>query len=81
LSLDLTLIQIENERLDLQYGLLKNVYGGKHYFAPIREPKKILDIGTGTGLWCLDIGERSKLPFASYHFRPGRLNVDRLNER
>ncbi|KAI9781178.1 MAG: hypothetical protein M1839_006286 [Geoglossum umbratile] len=48
---------IENERLDLQYGLLKDVYGGKHYFAPIREPKKILDIGTGTGLWCLDIAD------------------------
>ncbi|KAI9770919.1 MAG: hypothetical protein M1840_002623 [Geoglossum simile] len=48
---------IENERLELQYRLLKNVYGGKSYFAPIHEPKKILDIGTGTGTWCIEIAD------------------------
>jgi len=50
-------VQIENERLELQYRLLKDVYGGKLYFAPIHEPKKILDIGTGTGTWCLETGK------------------------
>jgi hypothetical protein len=50
-------MQIENERLDLQYELLKVVYGGRHYFAPLQKPKKILDIGTGTGMWCLEMGE------------------------
>ncbi|KAH0542951.1 hypothetical protein FGG08_002720 [Glutinoglossum americanum] len=49
--------EIENERLDLQYELLKLVFEGRHYFAPIDNPERILDIGTGTGMWCLEIAE------------------------
>ncbi|KAI9792988.1 MAG: hypothetical protein M1833_000975 [Piccolia ochrophora] len=45
----------ENERLDLQYELLKKVYGGRAHFAPLRNPKKILDIGTGTGIWPIEM--------------------------
>ena len=70
-------MQIENERLDLQYELLRSVYGGKHYFAPIQDPKKILDIGTGTGMWCLEIGEYSlQLPLVSYRFRLGQFKCE-----
>ncbi|KAI9810834.1 MAG: hypothetical protein M1827_006041 [Pycnora praestabilis] len=49
--------ELENERLDLQYELLKFVFGGKAYYAPITNPKKILDIGTGTGMWPIEMGE------------------------
>ena len=31
--------------------------GGQLHFAPLSQPKKILDIGTGTGIWVLDMAE------------------------
>jgi methylase of polypeptide subunit release factors len=30
---------------------------GKLYFAPIESPKRVLDIGTGTGIWAMDFGD------------------------
>ena len=48
-------LQTENERLDLQYELLRRVYSGKTYFAPLKSPKRILDIGTGTGTWPIEM--------------------------
>ncbi|KAH0551063.1 hypothetical protein GP486_007587 [Trichoglossum hirsutum] len=53
-------MQKENERLDMQYELLKIVYGGRHYFAPLQKPKRILDIGTGTGLWCVEMDDATE---------------------
>lgn len=29
----------------------------KLYFAPLKDPKEILDIGTGTGIWAMEIGD------------------------
>ena len=31
--------------------------GGKTHLAPIKKPKRILDVGTGTGSWAIDIAE------------------------
>jgi methylase of polypeptide subunit release factors len=30
---------------------------GKLYLAPIEAPSKVLDIGTGTGIWAMDFGD------------------------
>lgn len=30
---------------------------GKLHFAPIEAPGKVLDIGTGTGIWAMDLGD------------------------
>ena len=48
----------EQERMDLQYHALRLAFGDKLFFAPIGEnPTHILDIGTGTGIWPMDVAE------------------------
>jgi hypothetical protein len=43
---------------DLQHHLFTLTFRGKHFHAPIDETKlqRILDAGTGTGVWAMDIG-------------------------
>ena len=47
----------ETDRLDFQYEILKYAFSGRNYFAPLENPKRILDIGTGTGLWAMEMGD------------------------
>ncbi|KAF2493239.1 S-adenosyl-L-methionine-dependent methyltransferase [Lophium mytilinum] len=44
----------EKDRLDLQHHLFNLCFKDKLFFAPVREPKHVLDVGTGTGIWALD---------------------------
>ena len=30
--------------------------GGKLHFAPVKNPRRVLDIGTGTGIWAIEFG-------------------------
>ncbi|KAF1988303.1 putative TAM domain methyltransferase [Aulographum hederae CBS 113979] len=46
---------LESERLDMQYYILKVLFGSRDIFAPLNNPKKILDVGTGTGKWAVEI--------------------------
>jgi hypothetical protein len=48
---------MECDRLDLQHEALKLLHDEKIYFAPLKDPKRILDIGTGTGIWPIEMGE------------------------
>lgn len=51
----------EQEREDIKHATVLNVCGGKLHFAPIPESgsdTRILDIGTGTGIWCVEMGDR-----------------------
>jgi hypothetical protein len=52
----LTAVQPEIERLNLQYVVMQQLFGNKVHFAPIKRPRKVLDIGTGTGIWCVEMG-------------------------
>ncbi|RFU28532.1 hypothetical protein B7463_g7822, partial [Scytalidium lignicola] len=47
----------EIDRLELQYQILKYAFNGQNYFAPLKDPKHILDIGTGSGQWAIEIGD------------------------
>ncbi|CAM1511202.1 Fc.00g087150.m01.CDS01 [Cosmosporella sp. VM-42] len=49
----------EMERLDLAHALMVKGIGHKHYLAPITQEntQKILDIGTGTGIWAIEMGD------------------------
>ncbi|KAK8015429.1 hypothetical protein PG990_008725 [Apiospora arundinis] len=44
----------EQERLDLQHKAFTILLGDKLHLAPIGEPRHVLDIGTGTGIWALE---------------------------
>jgi hypothetical protein len=47
----------EQDREDMKHAMIVNLCGGLLHFAPIGEhPQRVLDIGTGTGIWCIDRG-------------------------
>jgi len=52
----------ELDRMDLEHHIWLLLLGGNHYIAPLVEPLKILDLGTGTGLWAIEVAD--KLPSA-----------------
>ncbi|KAF4454073.1 hypothetical protein F53441_3358 [Fusarium austroafricanum] len=48
----------ESERLDLQNHQLLLTFGGKKYFAPnAEEAQRVLDVGTGTGIWAVEFAD------------------------
>ncbi|KAK8085652.1 hypothetical protein PG997_006923 [Apiospora hydei] len=53
----------EQDRLDLQHQAFKVLLEDRLYLAPIREPQRVLDIGTGTGIWAIDFGSSPRPPF------------------
>ncbi|KAL7931075.1 S-adenosyl-L-methionine-dependent methyltransferase [Trichoderma chlorosporum] len=50
---------VEQEREDMKHAMVKLLCSQKLHFAPIGEnPQEILDIGTGTGIWTIEMGDR-----------------------
>lgn len=47
----------EQSRLDLQHTLYRGMIDGKLYAAPVVNPKTVLDIATGTGIWAIDFAK------------------------
>jgi trans-aconitate methyltransferase len=47
----------EQNRLDLQHHLYGLCLDGKHFLAPIATPHGVLDIGTGTGIWAIEVAD------------------------
>ncbi|KAK1753020.1 methyltransferase domain-containing protein [Echria macrotheca] len=48
---------IEQEREDMKHAMVVHVCDGWLHFAPLDNPQKILDIGTGTGIWAIDMAD------------------------
>lgn len=46
----------EQERLDIHHVLCKQTLHGKLLLAPIQSPQRVLDLGTGTGIWAIEFG-------------------------
>lgn len=44
----------EQEREDMKHAMVVNLCGGKLHYAPLNNPQKIIEIGTGTGMWAID---------------------------
>lgn len=50
--------ETEQDRLDIMHHINLLMLDGKLHIAPIgKNPQRILDIGTGTGIWAIDVGE------------------------
>ncbi|OLN85772.1 hypothetical protein CCHL11_07789 [Colletotrichum chlorophyti] len=50
--------EAEQEREDMKHAMLKLLCNQKLHFAPIGDsPQQILDIGTGTGAWAIEMGD------------------------
>ncbi|KAJ9149491.1 Demethylmenaquinone methyltransferase [Pleurostoma richardsiae] len=48
----------EQDRMDLGHHIYRLSLGGKLYMAPIgSNPQRVLDLGTGTGIWAMDFAE------------------------
>ncbi|TDZ35511.1 Secondary metabolism regulator LAE1 [Colletotrichum spinosum] len=54
----------EQDRLDLQHHIWRLLLGGRLYTAPLPDPEdslpeplRILDLGTGTGIWAMDMAD------------------------
>ncbi|KAG6173304.1 hypothetical protein E4U51_005739 [Claviceps purpurea] len=51
--------EMEQSREDMKHAMLMMLTENKPFLAPIGDhPQKILDIGTGTGIWAIDVGDR-----------------------
>lgn len=45
---------MEQDRLDIHHEIMLLVAKGQLYKAPVENAQKVLDLGTGTGIWCID---------------------------
>ena len=43
--------------MDIHHEMMVKTCGGKLHLAPLTNPGRILDIGTGTGIWCIEMGD------------------------
>ncbi|KAG5921588.1 hypothetical protein E4U53_003772 [Claviceps sorghi] len=51
--------ELEQNREDMKHAMLMMLTENKPFLSPIGErPQKILDIGTGTGIWAVEVGDR-----------------------
>jgi hypothetical protein len=46
----------EQDRMDIMYHAVRLTIGDAIFHAPLVNPTMVLDVGTGTGIWAMDIG-------------------------
>lgn len=50
--------EAELERIDIKHHVMRMLCQGHLHLAPLDQPNLILDIGTGTGIWALEMAEQ-----------------------
>lgn len=53
---------------------------GELYNAPIKNPQKILDLGTGTGIWAIDIAEYVSIHTTTYYYKGKLIKHDPIRK-
>ncbi|KAI1806277.1 S-adenosyl-L-methionine-dependent methyltransferase [Daldinia bambusicola] len=48
----------EQERNNLQHEISVDVHDGALHICPVENPKRVLDVGTGTGIWAVEFAKR-----------------------
>ncbi|KAI5811885.1 S-adenosyl-L-methionine-dependent methyltransferase [Pyronema omphalodes] len=48
----------EQDRLDLNHEIIRLTWDDKLHEAPLNNPHRVLDIGTGTGIWAIDMADQ-----------------------
>jgi ubiquinone/menaquinone biosynthesis C-methylase UbiE len=48
--------ETESDRLDMHHELCRQILEGKLFLAPVENPQRVLDLGTGTGIWAIEFG-------------------------
>jgi ubiquinone/menaquinone biosynthesis C-methylase UbiE len=52
---------MEADRLDLMHEMTLVIMNRKLFIAPLGDsPQRVLDLGTGTGIWAIDFGKCSR---------------------
>ncbi|KAM7184108.1 S-adenosyl-L-methionine-dependent methyltransferase [Naviculisporaceae sp. PSN 640] len=49
---------LEQNREDMKHAMMMELTNGKLFFAPIESPTKIIDLGTGTGIWAIEAADQ-----------------------
>ncbi|KAJ6026384.1 S-adenosyl-L-methionine-dependent methyltransferase [Penicillium canescens] len=49
--------EMEQDRLDLTHHIYLMIMNGALHLAPVKTPARVLDLGTGTGIWAIDFSE------------------------
>jgi methylase of polypeptide subunit release factors len=53
---------IEQNREDMKHAMVLELTGGKLVYAPIGDsPQRVIDLGTGTGIWAIDCTSRLEI--------------------
>ncbi|OAP54984.1 hypothetical protein AYL99_10684 [Fonsecaea erecta] len=49
--------EAERDRMDIHYHSLRYAMRDKLFYAPIEHPTSVFDVGTGTGIWAMDVAD------------------------
>jgi hypothetical protein len=49
--------EVQNDQLDIAHHMFLMLLDNKLHLAPIQSPQRILDLGCGTGIWCMDMAD------------------------
>ncbi|KAL1975775.1 hypothetical protein VTN31DRAFT_4167 [Thermomyces dupontii] len=49
--------ETENDRLDMLHEMFLTMLRRRLYLAPITKPQRVIDLGTGTGIWAIDFAD------------------------